>query len=80
MMHHVLMESYMMSSDLLYTYMMDHRISDWQICRTLLGGVVAQWVKEGERWTLGHQIVFGAFNKGGVHGPSILHAEFEPHR
>ena len=46
-MHHVLVESFMMSSGLLYTYMMDHRISDQQIYRTLFGGVVAQWVKEG---------------------------------
>ncbi len=73
MMHHVLVESFMMSSDVLYTYtyMMDQRISDWQICRPLLGGVAAQCVKEGHfvswRWT----IVFGAYNKGVMDGPSI---------
>ena len=46
------------------TYMMDHRISDCQICRALWDGLGAQWVKEGHfssrKWTLGHQTGFKA--------------------
>ncbi len=73
----------MMSTNLLYIYMMDHRISDLQICRTICSGVVAQWVKEGHfsswRWTHGHQIVFEAYAKDVLNWAGILHAEFEPH-
>ncbi len=66
-----------------YIYMMDHRISDLQISRTIWSGVVAQWVKEGHFsslwWTHGYQIVFEAYAKDVLHWAGILHAEFEPH-
>ncbi len=66
----------MMSTKLLYIYMMDHRISGLQTSRTIWGGVVAQWVKEGHfyscRWTHGHQIVFEAYSKDVLHGAGIL--------
>ena len=62
--------------------MMDHRISDLQISRTVWSGVVAQCVKEGHfsrwQWTYRHQIVFEAYAKDALHGGGILHAEFEP--
>ncbi len=75
----------MMSTKLLYIYMMNHRISDLQTSRTIWSGVIAQWVKEVEghfsslRWTYGHQIVFEAYAKDVLHWAGILHAEFEPH-